>query len=105
MAGGDGADEGDRLELLAAIKAHSQHLTTEGGACGGSSDDVAAGLGGGGGWSGEDWRRAFQQLVGFKHDDFFFSLFFYFFLTRFLTKFHYFACLFTPIPIQSRLRS
>jgi len=47
----------DRLELLAAIKAHSQHLT-EGP---GLSGDVAGDDGGG--WSSEEWRGAFEYLV------------------------------------------
>jgi hypothetical protein len=54
----EGADrEGARLELLAAIKAHSQHLTAE--------EENGAGSGPSGeGWSDEEWRGAFQQLVG-----------------------------------------
>ena len=67
----DGAD--GRLELLANIKAHSQQLTTENKAAG--ADAAAAGLGAGGGWSDEEWRGAFQQLVGFSQTVF--SLFFF----------------------------
>lgn len=44
-----------RLELLAAIKAHSQHLRKEDGAAG-----PALAIGG---WSDDEWRGAFQQLV------------------------------------------
>jgi len=56
----------DRLELLAAIKAHSQNLSAGAGATAGPESGDAAGAGsgdGGGGWSEDEWRGAFQHLV------------------------------------------
>ena len=60
-----------RLDVLAAIKAHSQHLTTAsasgdgggGGARGGTPGPSSSDTAGDGGWSSDEWRGAFQQLV------------------------------------------